>query len=158
MTGQRQLCKSCSGNPAGVIPVSAVHLSLLLGVTWSRSDAPTLTLKWSPRTQRSEEQQRASLRGKKGEEKASLSGHSNPTSRLFHLPYKAKARSFPPRLDPLKAGEQSPRLPVEYSRHVGLTETGMSPEKSTAEEAGALQRSMKVTYECYTRCPVLQIF
>lgn len=51
------------------------------------------------------EQQRTSLREKKGEEKALLSGYSNPTSQLFHLPYKVKARRFPLRLGPLKAAE-----------------------------------------------------
>lgn len=54
--------------------------------------------------------QRTSLRAQKGEEKTQLSGSRNPTSWLFHLPYKAKARSFPLPLGPLKAARRAPGL------------------------------------------------
>lgn len=57
------------------------------------------------------EQQRTSLREKKREEKALLSGYSNPTSRLFHLPYKAKARSFPLPPGSFKSSRASPEDP-----------------------------------------------
>lgn len=125
-----------------------------MGVTWARNSAPALTLKmslWRKPWALAEEQRRTSLREKKGEEKALLSGYSNPTSRLFHLPYKAKARNFPLPLGPLKAAEQAPRIPVEQAGweadRDGEGGTGVSPAEIRAEKAGALRRR-SVTVSC----------
>lgn len=82
-----------------------------------------------------------------------LSGYSNPTSRLFHLPYKAKARSFPLLPGSLKSSRASPEDPSGVQPGCeadgdGKGGTGVSPAESTAEKAGAFQRrSVTVSYE-----------